>query len=124
VRAARRALFVVAAEARKRHALPIVFPLGPEDRLNKLAATLLCAAATVVPIASRAAAVDPALIPDGTYVVKVERVEDARHLLVMMRNGVETTLIARSTIDFSKVKANDTLKISLIKGIVPVYIVQ
>ena len=42
----------------------------------------------------------------------------------MMQNGVETTLVARSTIDFSKVKANDTLKISLIKGVAPVYVIQ
>ena len=82
------------------------------------------AAATVAPVATLAATVDPTLIPDGTYVVKVEKVQDAQHLLVVMQNGVETTLIARSSIDFNKVKANDTIKISLIKGIVPVYAIQ
>ena len=82
------------------------------------------AAATVAPIATLASTVDPTLIPDGTYVVKVEKVQDAQHLLVVMQNGVETTLVARSSIDFNKVKANDTIKISLIKGIVPVYAIQ
>ena len=91
--------------------------------MKKLAATMLFAAA-VAPVASFAATVDPGLIPDGTYVVKVEKVQDAQHILVVMQNGVETTLTARSNIDFSKVKANDTIKISLIKGIVPVYVVQ
>jgi len=92
--------------------------------LKKFAAALMFAAATVAPVATLAATVDPTLIPDGTYVVKVEKVQDAQHLLVVMQNGVETTLIARSSIDFNKVKANDTIKISLIKGIVPVYAIQ
>ena len=92
--------------------------------MKKFAATLLFAAAAVAPVATFAATVDPALIPDGTYVCKVEKVEDASHLLVMMQNGVETTLVARNTIDFNRVKANDTIKISLVKGIVPVYAVQ
>ncbi|MBV8722375.1 MAG: hypothetical protein JO277_09510 [Candidatus Eremiobacteraeota bacterium] len=92
--------------------------------MKKFAATLMFAAATVAPIATLASTVDPTLIPDGTYVVKVEKVQDAQHLLVVMQNGVETTLVARSSIDFNKVKANDTIKISLIKGIVPVYAIQ
>lgn len=94
-----------------------------EDRLNKFAATLMFAAATVAPVATLASTVDPTLIPDGTYVVKVEKVQDASHILVVMQNGVETTLVA-SRLDFNRVKANDTLKISLIKGLVPVYVVQ
>lgn len=92
--------------------------------MKKLSAIVLFAAAAVAPVASSAATVDATLIPDGTYVVKVEKVQDSQHVLVMMQNGVETTLVARSNIDFSKVKANDLIKISLIKGIVPVYVVQ
>lgn len=92
--------------------------------MKKLAATMLFASAAIAPVASFAATVDAGLIPDGTYVVKVEKVEDSQHVLVMMQNGVETTLVARSNIDFNKVKANDVIKISLIKGIVPVYVVQ
>jgi hypothetical protein len=83
----------------------------------------LFALVALLPIAAPAALVDPSLVPDGTYVCKVEKVQDAQHLLVMMQNGVETTLIAQG-IDFSKVKANDTIKVSLVKGKVPVYVIQ
>jgi hypothetical protein len=39
-----------------------------------------------------------------------------------MDNGAETTLAAgRPTVDFSKVKPNDQLKLSLIKGNVMVF---
>jgi hypothetical protein len=83
----------------------------------------LFALVALLPIAASAALVDPSLVPDGTYVCKVEKVEDAQHLLVLMQNGVETTLIAQG-VDFSKVKANDTIKVSLVKGKVPVYTIQ
>jgi hypothetical protein len=86
-------------------------------------AALLFAASAALPIASLAAVVDPSMIPDGTYVVKVEKVQDPMHLLVMMQNGVETTLASKNR-TFDNVKANDTLKISLIKGVVPVFQIQ
>jgi hypothetical protein len=86
-------------------------------------AALLFAAGAALPIVSLAAGVDPSMIPDGTYVVKVEKVQDVAHLLVMMQNGVETTLVAKNQ-NFASVKANDTLKISLIKGVVPVFQIQ
>jgi hypothetical protein len=74
------------------------------------------------PRCARAAMVDPTTLPDGTYTVKVERVVDARHVQVVMDNGSEATLTAgRTTVDFSKVQANDQLKLSLIKGTVMVY---
>ena len=92
--------------------------------MKKLVATALFAAAIAAPVATLAATVDATLIPDGTYVVKVEKVQDPQHALVMMQNGVETMLVGRSTIDFTKAKTNDTLKISLIKGVVPVYAIQ
>jgi hypothetical protein len=77
----------------------------------------------LLPAAALAAnTIDPSLIPDGTYTVKVERVLDAKHVLVTMDNGTETTLSAgRATVDFSKVKQNDQIKLSLIKGSVMVY---
>lgn len=90
--------------------------------MKKLVAALLLASASAIPVAAFAAQIDASLIPDGTYVVKVEKVQDSKHALVMMQNGVETMLVARN--NFNTVKANDTLKISLIKGIVPVYAVQ
>jgi len=45
------------------------------------------------------------------------------NLLVMMQSGVETTLVAKNR-NFENVKANDTLKVSLIKGVVPVFQIQ
>lgn len=80
--------------------------------------------AALAPSMASAAVVDASLMPDGTYTVKVEKVEDAQHALVMMQNGVETVLVAAGSADFSKCKANDTLKISIIKGKVPVLAVQ
>jgi hypothetical protein len=78
-----------------------------------------------VPACAIAATIDASLIPDGTYVVKVERVVDAGHAVVLMQNGVETTLVARSSsVDFSHVKPNDTIKCAIIKGQVPAYAVQ
>ena len=86
-------------------------------------AALLFAGLAVLPIASSATVVDPSLIPDGTYVVKVEKVVDSMHLLVLMDNGVETTLASKNR-PFDNVKANDSLRISLIKGLVPIFRVQ
>ena len=92
--------------------------------MKKLAAVSLLAALFAAPVAALAGQVDASMIPDGTYTVKVETVKDPSHIVVMMQNGVETTLAAKNTTNFLTVKANDTLKISLIKGIVPVFQVQ
>jgi ABC-type Fe2+-enterobactin transport system substrate-binding protein len=95
-----------------------------EDFVRKVLVSALFAAAVAAPVLASAATVDPTLVPDGTYVVKVEKVEDSQHATVLMDNGVETTLVAQGSADFSKIKANETIKISLIKGKVPVYAVQ
>jgi len=87
-----------------------------------LAPALLIAAA-MFPWMASATAIDASLVPDGTYIVKVEKVQDPQHLLVMMQNGVETTLVAQG-VDFGKVKTNDTIKVSIVKGRVPVYSIQ
>ncbi|HTX59142.1 MAG TPA: hypothetical protein VMH02_05640 [Verrucomicrobiae bacterium] len=91
--------------------------------MKRFALAALMFAASAAPLAALAAVVDPSMIPDGTYIVKVEKVQDPLHLVVMMQNGVETTLVAKNT-PFSAVKANDTLKISLVKGLVPVFAIQ
>jgi hypothetical protein len=71
-----------------------------------------------------AAATDPALIPDGTYTATVERVLDGKHIVVKMDNGMETTLPTnRPNVDFSKVHANDRIKMSVIKGMVAIYVI-
>jgi hypothetical protein len=76
------------------------------------------------PAAAFAATVDASLIPDGTYTVKVEKVQDAQHVMVAMDNGMETTLSAAGSVNFSKIKTNDTIKVSVIKGKVPVFAIQ
>ena len=99
-------------------------------RMNKLSArktisviglTLLA----IAPLAASAAPVDASLIPDGTYIVKVEAVlKDGKHMVVRMNNGMESMLTAKGAVDFSKIKSNDTIKVSLVQGKVPVYTVQ
>ena len=91
--------------------------------MNKRIAFLSLIALLATPLAAFAA-VDATLIPDGTYVVKVEKVNDAQHVTVVMNNGIETTLPATGSVSFSAVKANATIKISVVKGKVPVFAVQ
>jgi len=75
----------------------------------------------LAPLSARAAMVDPGSFADGTYTATVERVVDAKHVQVLI-DGKETTLTAgRATVDFSAVKSNDQLKLSLIGGQVVVY---
>jgi hypothetical protein len=92
--------------------------------LRQVLASALFVAISLVPSFAYAAAVDASLVPDGTYVVKVEKVQDSKHALVMMENGVETTLIAAGTVDFSKLQPNQAVKVSLIKGKCPVFAAQ
>lgn len=70
-----------------------------------------------------AATIDASLIPDGTYTVKVNKVVDSKHMQVALDNGSETTLSAgRDSVDFSKIKAGDSVKLSLGKGQVLVFL--
>jgi hypothetical protein len=89
--------------------------------VRTLLVTALVALVGLVPSVASAALVDASLIPDGTYTVKVEKVQDAQHALVMMQNGVETVLVAAGSADFSKCTPNETIKISIVKGKVPVF---
>jgi len=74
-------------------------------------------------LALAANTIDASLIPDGTYTVKVEKVVDNKHIQVTMDNGAETTLSAgRDTVDFGKIKPSDSVKLSLIKGSVMVFL--
>lgn len=83
-------------------------------------------AALATPVAALAAnTIDASLIPDATYTVKVVKVVDNKHILVTMDNGSETTLSAgRPTVDFGKVSAGDSLKLSTLKGTVLVFLDQ
>ncbi len=89
--------------------------------MRKTFSILVLAAAIAAPISALANTVDASLVPDGTYVVKVERVMDAQHVTVRMDNGIETTLAAKGSVDFLRVKTNDTMQISVVQGKVPVY---
>jgi translation initiation factor IF-1 len=62
-------------------------------------------------------------IPNGTYTGKVVKVVDAKHVDVVLDNGQEATLPAgRPYVDFSKIQANDQIKLSLIGGNVMVFL--
>ena len=89
--------------------------------MRKTLLTFVFLAALAAPISALANTVDASLVPDGTYVVKVEKVMDAQHMTVRMDNGIETTLAAKGAIDFSKVKSNDTVQISVVQGKIPVF---
>ena len=89
---------------------------------KKISLVALIAAIVFPTIALAANTIDASLIPDGTYTVKVEKLVDSKHIQVTMDNGAETTLSAgRDTVDFGKVKPGDSVKLSLIKGAVMVY---
>jgi hypothetical protein len=87
-------------------------------------ASLVLAASSASPILAVAGAkIDASLLPDTTYTVKVEKVIDSRHILVDMDNGTSTTLAAgRPTVDFSRVRDGDSLKLSTSKGTVLVFL--
>lgn len=93
--------------------------------MRQVLASALFVSVSLIPSLAFAATVDAALVPDGTYVVKVEKVQDRSHAVVMMDNGVETTLVAQgSNVDFSKLQPNQSVKVSLIKGKCPVFLAQ
>ena len=89
----------------------------------KTIAMIALTAALTAPVAASAAnTIAASLIPDGTYTATVEKVMDAKHILVKMDNGIETTLSTRrSNVDFSKLAPNDNIKLSLGQGLVLVY---
>lgn len=89
---------------------------------NTLLSLGLLASLAFVPATAGAATIAASLIPDGTYTVKVEKVVDSKHLVVLMDNGAETTLEAgRPNVDFGKVSAGDSLKLSTGTGKVLVF---
>lgn len=90
--------------------------------MKRIGLLLALIAGLAGPLCAAAAMIDPSKIADGTYTVKVERVLDAKHVMVQLDNGSESTLPAgRSTVDFSKVLPNDQLMLSIISGAVVVY---
>ena len=91
--------------------------------MHKLLTVAAFLAAVAAPAAVLAAPIDASLIPDGTYTVKVDKIVDAKHIAVSLDNGSQTTLsTSRDSVDFSKIKVGDQVKLSLIKGQVMVYL--
>ncbi|MDP9017489.1 MAG: hypothetical protein M3N19_04115 [Candidatus Eremiobacteraeota bacterium] len=89
-----------------------------------IAALALLTTTMLAPLAAKAD-VDASLIPDGTYTVKVEKVVDSNHMVIVMQNSVKTTVAAnRSSMDFTKLAPNDNVKMSLGKGKVLIFIKQ
>ena len=90
--------------------------------MKKTCSLLALAAAVFLPLAARAATVAANSIPNGTYTVKVVKVVDPKHVDVVLDNGQEAVLPAgRAYVDFSKLQANDQIKLSLIDGNVMVF---
>ncbi|GAC1501090.1 MAG: hypothetical protein NVS1B14_05350 [Vulcanimicrobiaceae bacterium] len=84
---------------------------------------LLCLISVLALLDPARADVNAELIPDGTYTVKVQKVLDARHVSVVMQNAVTTTLAAgRRSVTFNKIKPKDSLKVSISRGKVLVFI--
>jgi hypothetical protein len=91
--------------------------------VHKSLSILALAVGSMLPAVALAASIDPSLIPDGTYTVKVNKVIDPSHIAVTMDNGTQATLQGgRPSVDFSKIKDGDQVKLSLIKGQVMVYL--
>ncbi len=92
--------------------------------MRKPVALVALLAALAAPLAALAdSTVDASLIPDGTYVVKVDKVVDANHMVIVMQNSVKTQVSAnRPSMDFTKLKPNADVKLSLGKGKVLVFV--
>jgi len=76
-----------------------------------------------IPSAAMAATVAATTLPDTTYTVTVQKVVDAKNVVVVLENGDTTTLTAgHPTMVFTALKPGDSLKLSLSKGQVLVFI--
>lgn len=92
--------------------------------MRKPVALLALLAILAAPVASLAGqSVDSSLIPDGTYTVRIDKIVDAQHMVIVMQNAVKTEVVAnRSSMDFTKLKSNADVKLSLGKGKVLVFV--
>ncbi len=91
--------------------------------MNRICSILVLGVASFLPVAAGAVSVASTDIPDGTYTGKVLKVIDAKHIDILLDDGKEATLPAgRPYLDFSKVRPNDQIKLSVISGNVMVYV--
>lgn len=92
--------------------------------MPKPVALLALLAVLSAPLTALAAdqTMDATLIPDGTYTVHIDKIVDANHMIVIMQNQVKTEVAAnRPSMDFTKLKPNADVKLSLGKGKVLVF---
>lgn len=79
---------------------------------------MIVAATLSLLLAAAGSLVDPSLIPDGDYAVVVERVVDAKHIVVKMDNGIESQIPAAATVTFDTGIRMKHAKIFVYKGVV------
>jgi len=59
---------------------------------------------------------------DGTYTGVVQKVVDPKTIVIKLANGTQTTLkTTRANVDFSKCQTNQSIKFSLVNGLVAVF---
>lgn len=86
------------------------------NNYKTLTGAVLLAACFAAP--ASAALVDSSLIPDGDYVVAVERIVDTKHVIVKMDNGVESEIGAAATLSFDLSAHVRRMKIFVYKGLI------
>lgn len=61
-------------------------------------------------------------LADGTYTAVVQKVIDNKDVVVKLANGNQATLkTAKDNVDFTKCQTNQTIRFSVINGLVAVY---
>ncbi len=65
--------------------------------------------------------ISPSLIPDGDYEVVVEKIVDAKHVIVKMDNGIESEISATGTLSFDPSSHIKHAKIFVYKGLIITY---
>jgi hypothetical protein len=104
-------------------------PLGAFDgdfvRTISLLAFIAALAAPAVAAqtaTARTAATNSVQLPDGTYTAVVQKVIDTKDVVVKLSNGTQATLkTAKDNVDFTKCQTNQTIRFSVINGLVAVY---
>ena len=62
-------------------------------------------------------AIDPSLIPDGSYPAHVDRVINSQHIAVTMQGTLKVFLASgQRRVKFADIKANDDLVVTLADG--------
>lgn len=79
-------------------------------------------AAQTTTTTTRTAVTNPVQLPDGTYTAVVQKVIDTKDVVVKFSNGTQGTLkTTRDNVDFTKCQTNQTIRFSLINGLVAIY---